>query len=108
VRARLVMAAEAWTWSSAAAHCGTAEAGWLAMEAWNERWDVARWREYLQTEESASELRAMRQSTHTGRPLGSEEFVRALEERTERTLAPRRGGRPAKFVEDARQEEFVF
>ena len=51
---------------------------------------------------------AVRQSTHTGRPLGTEEFVHELEKATERALAPRKGGRPVKQVSDARQGELDF
>jgi putative transposase len=109
VRARLVAEAEAWTWSSAAVHCGaTAADGWLEMEEWKERWDVSRWRKYLIAGETESEVMAVRQYTHTGRPLGSEEFVHELEEATQRPLVPRKGGRPAKWVKDERQSEIVF
>lgn len=109
VRAGLVADAVAWHWSSAGVHCGVAAAdGWLATQAWKERWDVARWREYLRAGESEAELMAVRQCTHTGRPLGAEEFVRELEGKTQRSLAPRKGGRPAKLAEDRRQGELVF
>jgi hypothetical protein len=43
-----------------------------------------------------------------GRPLGTEEFVRELEGATKQSLAPRKGGRPRKEVEDERQGELVF
>ena len=47
VRAGLASAAEAWRWSSAAAHCG-AEAGneILDFEVWRENWTASAWREY--------------------------------------------------------------
>jgi len=48
---------------------------------------------------------AVRRSTHTGRPLGIEEFVHELEELTKRPLAPRKEGRPAKPDNDPRQDE---
>jgi hypothetical protein len=53
-------------------------------------------------------LDALRRCTHTGRPLGSGEFIEALEHNTERRLAPQKGGRPRKPVADARQEAFAF
>jgi len=106
VRAGMAAEAEAWIWSSAAVHCGTTAAeGWLAMEEWQGRWDVASWRNYLEAGETESERMAVRQSTHTGRPLGSEEFVHELEEAAMRPLAPRKGGRHAKEAKDERQGE---
>jgi putative transposase len=109
VRAGLVAQAESWAWSSAAVHCGTgAENGLLAMELWKERWDACRWRQYLEAGETEEALSAMRQSTHTGRPLGGEEFVRDLEAATERVLAPRKGGRPSTPATDLRQGELRF
>jgi len=51
---------------------------------------------------------AVRQYTHTGRPLGSERFVADLEHSTLRALAPRRAGRPTKRVRDAKQDGFTF
>jgi len=46
---------------------------------------------------------ALRQSTYTGRPLGTPEFIAALERSTLRLLAPRKGGRPKKGPPDSRQ-----
>lgn len=109
VRAGLVVEAEAWTWSSAAFHCGARAAeGWMSMEEWQERWSVSSWREYLRAGGSESEIIAVRQCTHTGRPLGTEEFVHELEEAVKRPLAPQKGGRPAKMIDDKRQGELVF
>ena len=108
VRSGLVAEPESWTWSSAAIHCGTAVTNrLLSMEPWRERWDVSSWKNYLLAGETESEILSMRQSTHTGRPLGTEEFVRDMEKATERTLAPQKGGRPSKAI-DERQSEFGF
>jgi hypothetical protein len=52
-------------------------------------WDACSWRKYLGAGETESELAAIRQCTHTGRPLGTAEFVRALEDSMQRRLAPR-------------------
>jgi putative transposase len=88
VRAAMVETAERWAWSSAVAHCGeTVEGGWLAMERWRCRWPDASWREYLGSGERESELVVIRRNTHTGRPPGGVEFVRALEKETKRLLA---------------------
>jgi len=95
VRARLVNEPETWSWSSAAAHCGIAELDpYLDMDLWTKRWSSETWRAYLHSEETQSDLRAIRKCTHTGRPLGSLDFIRSLEETTSRRLEQQKGGRP--------------
>jgi len=109
VRAGMVAAAEGWRWLSAAAHCtrdGSARI--LDMEPWRKRWTMAEWGEYLADGESAVEVSALRQSTHTGRPLGTTEFLVQIEQTTLRSLAPRKGGRPKKPVTDGRQSGFAL
>ena len=97
VRAGMVESAAHWSWSSAGAHCGTAIAdATLEMTRWRKRWTAAEWRQYLEQGESASDLSALRRATHTGRPLGTSEFVAGLEKLTARPLAPQKGGRPKK------------
>ena len=109
VRAGLVREAHAWQWSSAAAHCGSSSAEFcLDMEAWTRRWSSVAWREYLASGDNDAELRAIRKSTHTGRPLGSGEFVRSLEEATARRLEPQKGGRPRLAVRSRNQTELAF
>ena len=49
--------------------------------------------------ESEAAVAALRRFTHTGRPLGSKDFVGGLEKSTRRHLAPRPGGRPRKSVQ---------
>lgn len=101
--------AESWRWSSAAVHCRAMAAdGWLDMEAWEARWDAATWRDYLRAGQTELDIMAVRHCTHTGRPLGSDEFVRELEERTKRALAPQKGGRAAATEKNKGQEEFAF
>jgi putative transposase len=109
VRAGLVAHAELWKWSSAAAHCGAGEPDELLdMKPWREHWSAASWQSFLSAGETESALAAIRQCTHTGRPLGTAEFVKRLEETTRRQLAPRKGGRPAKLAADSRQETLEF
>ncbi len=104
VRAKMVETADAWRWSSAAAHCGLASPdSVLEMERWRKRWTTAEWRQFLAEGESANELRELRHSTHTGRPLGSKEFMAAVEELTSRRLIPQKGGRPSKAAPHPRQ-----
>ena len=109
VRAGMVAAAARWRWSSAAAHCiPGASAQLLDLDQWRKRWTAAEWREYLASAESATEADALRRCTHTGRPLGSSEFVAQLERAILRPLAPRKGGRPKKPSPDSRQDHFSF
>lgn len=109
VRAGLVGEAQDWPWSSASAHCGSADADpCLDMSAWSRRWCNATWREYLRCAETDAELRAMRKSTHTGRPLGSREFVRSLEDATARRLEPQKGGRPRLAAHSPDQTVLAF
>jgi hypothetical protein len=78
------------------------------MEPWQNRWTVSEWREYLAAGESEADLATLRQCTHTGRPLGSLEFIEALEKSTHRHLAPQKGGRPEKSLADGRQHTLPF
>jgi putative transposase len=107
VRAGMVSTAEEWQWSSAAAHCDAAADRLLEMETWQKRCTVAEWREYVAAGESQNDVRGLRQCTHTGRPLGSAEFVARLEQATSRSLAPRKGGRPKKPTPDS-QDGLAF
>jgi len=103
VRAGIVESPERWPWSSAAAHCGFASPDpILEMEHWSKRWRAGEWRCYLAEAESPTELAALRSLTHTGRPLGSPEFVAELEASMLRPLAPRKRDRGKKAAFDCR------
>jgi putative transposase len=109
VRAGLASEAEAWMWSSAAADCGAGALNEiLDLEVWRKNWTASAWRQYLAAGEMESKLTEIRRCTHTGRPLGSAEFVQALEGSMKRRLAPQKGGRPPKAGLDARQSELAF
>ena len=107
VRAGMVAAAQRWRWSSAAAHCGPAVDALLDMEPWRKRWTVTEWGRYLADGESQTDLMELRQFTHAGRPLGTPDFVAALEKSTLRQLSPRKGGRPKKPSSDTKQMSFT-
>jgi putative transposase len=99
VRAGMVAAADDHPWSSARLHCEGAHAdGFVHLRDWRSRWTASEWREYLHCGEitSAAEACRIRESTRTGRPLGSAEFVQYLESELGRRLAPGKGGRPKK------------
>ena len=106
LRAELVSRAEQWKWSSAAAHCGAAADALLEMEPWRKRWTVTEWGQYLADGELQTDLVELRQFTHAGRPLGTPDFVAALEKSTMRPLFPRKGGRPKKPSHDTKQMSF--
>lgn len=84
--------------------------GWATrpMERWRKRWTVPEWRAFLAAAESSDDLSTLRQFTHTGRPLGSPEFVAALEEQTRRRLTARKGGRSKEPVPDSNQSTLNF
>ena len=109
VRAGMVAAAEQWRWSSAAGHCGAAPANaWLDMETWRTRWTVLEWSRYLADRESQTDVTELRQFTHTGRPLGTPDFVTVLEKSTLRSLIARRPGRPKRPSKDTQQSGLTF
>jgi hypothetical protein len=94
VRAGLAHEARLWKWSSAAVHCGlVASDDCLAEEPWRSQWTAKEWQAYLALGETESEIAEIRQYTHTGRPLGTEEFVLNLERSSNRRLTPLRVSR---------------
>ena len=52
------------------------------------------WRKFLAAEESAADAHAVRECTHSGRPLGSDEFTEIIERSTHRRLTPPKGRPP--------------
>ena len=108
VRTGLVACAEEWPWSSARAHVlGLSDplldparpfATGAADEATGRPMPWAQW---LQQGLTGEEAEAIRHATRTGRPCGSETFVRMLENRLDRLLAPqKRGPKPKTSQED--------
>jgi len=93
VRAALVECAEAYPWSSAAAHCGL-YADPLLSSAFPPAGAVADWAEWLHEPIADEEhtFTSIRQQTHTGRPCGSRPFLEQLEQLLARTLRPKHPG----------------
>jgi putative transposase len=54
------------------------------------------WSAWLREPQDEKLVQAVRRNTLTGRPAGSEAFVRKLERLTGRILRPKKGGRPRK------------
>jgi putative transposase len=94
VRAGLVRHAWDWPWSSARAHVtGKDETGLLTMDLWRTRFDGDQWKRFLEEGlNSTGDFERIRLATRTGRPLGSEDFVRRLEACTGRSLHPHKRG----------------
>ncbi len=92
VRAGLVTRPQDWPWSSARAHLAGDDDGVAALGPLLAR--VADWRAFLEGGLDEGALEAIRRHARTGRPLGSEVFIEALERRLGRSLAPHRPGRP--------------
>ena len=94
VRARLVVEAVSYEWSSAAAHVtGKDPTGLLDGDTWLELCPLNDWDEVLAAPTPEVQLAArLRQATRTGRPLGSPEFISELEARLQRTLTRQKPG----------------
>ena len=93
VRAGLVATASHFRWSSAAAHAGLdTTPGWLRAEPFRSTFTAGQWAAYLDFESQGEADNELRRHTHTGRPLGTAEFVAWAEKWLDRRLAPQRGG----------------
>ncbi|MBY8826566.1 transposase [Hephaestia mangrovi] len=91
VRVRLTSRAEEWRWSSVRAHPAGEDDGLVRVAPALERdGDFARF--LGSPEDGADAWQALWRSEATGRPLGSAEWIAALEARTGRVLAPQKRG----------------
>jgi hypothetical protein len=65
---------------------------------WRRSWTPGEWLAYLAdgTRRSKPGRSEQHRNTHTGRPLGTDDFLRELETMLERRLAPAPGGGPSK------------
>jgi len=93
IRANIVKRAEDYTWSSAKAHILRERDDTLSDKGWLEDNEVNAYCEFLRYEDKKIES-SIRKSTSTGRPFGSEEFLKILEKILEQDIFPRKGGRP--------------
>lgn len=83
VRARLVENPEEWRWSSAAAHLAGEDDPLVTVSPILERY--GRFRDFLGgAHDDRERWRALRMSETSGRPLGSDQWLQVLEERTGR------------------------
>ncbi|MCE5307873.1 MAG: hypothetical protein LLG20_09520 [Acidobacteriales bacterium] len=72
----------------------------MDLSSWRERFTAEQWRQTLLGESVTEAEQRLRVSTYTGRPAGSEEFVKQAEAALNRKLAPGKGGRPKKQVQE--------
>jgi putative transposase len=88
VRAGMVMKAEDYPWSSAAAHCGLRVDPLLAPEpsSWRLLEGIRDWSNWLAEGEDQPRSDLLRRNADKGLPCGSESFIRSLEAVTGRDL----------------------
>ena len=93
VRAAIIERAEAYPWSSAAAHCGLRTDSVLSTE-FPPAGVIDDWAHWLRDPHKADEESntLLRQRTHTGRPCGSGKFLDQIEHLLNRTLRPKPRG----------------
>jgi len=90
VRARLVEHAVAYLWSSARAHCGMRAQSFLSDIS--PFMNIGDWAAWLDEDQDAREIEALRKHTRTGRPLGDNDFLTALETRLGQPVRPHKRG----------------
>ncbi|MEX2618188.1 MAG: transposase [Alphaproteobacteria bacterium] len=97
VRARLVSRAEDWPWSSVRAHLAERDDALVRVGPVLERYGS--FAGFLgQDRDDAAAWRGLRMSETSGRPLGSDAWLDALEAKTGRTLKPQKRGPKPKGV----------
>ncbi len=97
VRAAMTGEATAWPWSSADAHVGGDDrTGLLAAPALETAGGCQDWAARLRPPVEASQAERLRESTRSGLPFASPEFIEKLEARLGRRLRPRPMRRPKK------------
>jgi putative transposase len=94
VRAGLVDKPEAYKWSSALAHLSGNDDKLVKVKPLLEM--AEDWEEFLNTPINAKELEELRRHENTGRPLGSEGFIRRIERLLGLVLSFRKPGPKAK------------
>jgi hypothetical protein len=67
----------------------------LSKESWFDEKEIKSYRKFLNKDDKEINV-AIRHATSTGRPLGSEGFIKKLEGILRRDLFPKKGGRPKK------------
>jgi putative transposase len=100
LRAGMVTRSEDYVWSSARAHCGLASDA-LLTAAWPDPSSITNWSAWLAGTPDVNSEQRIRSRTYTGRPCGSDEFVKQVEAIIGRRLAPGKPGPKPKPKSDA-------
>lgn len=95
VRAGIVQNTADYRWSSAPAHCGLLQDPLLSPLP-DAAALIGDWSDWLRAGESRPQSDLIRRCTKTGRPCGTESFLKGLEQTTGRFLIPHRVGRPSR------------
>ena len=90
VRARIVLKAGEYAWSSARAHIKR-ERGEI-LEDFYLLDEVKNWEEYLELPEIDEDILKIRVHSRTGRPVGCVDFIKRLEDLTDRVLTKQKPG----------------
>ncbi len=99
VRSGIVRQAWEYAWSSASVHLGGPDRHRLLdLRLWQSWSNGMTWKQVLRRRQNDDTLRAVRRSTRTGRPLGSDRFIAKLEAALGRRLRPMPIGRPPKPI----------
>lgn len=95
VKAQLCTNPQDWKWSSASAHLSGIDDTLVTVKPMLDR--VNNWQQYLSNDSSCN-TELLELHTRTGRPLGSDNFARKLEEICCKPLAPKKAGRKPSLV----------
>jgi len=79
-RARLVKNAWEWKWSSALAHIENRDTNGIKLADLSDLMPINNWKEYLKENSKENEIEKIRKHTLTGRSVGSEEFVKKIDD----------------------------
>lgn len=90
VRAKIVEKAEDYPWSSAKAHVHKSEDSLLSDNFL--LFEIKDWSKYLAEQEKQKDLNIFRKHSHTGRPVGDDEFIDSLETISGRILRKQKPG----------------
>jgi putative transposase len=98
VRAKMVKKPYLYDWSSAKLHCGIEDPDELRV---NRLFDYIEetqktWKEFIELPDNDEEVRAIKEKTKKGRPLGDDNFIKKLEKKVGRLLRLKPKGRPKK------------